>query len=47
MNGVKKANFQDDIGVTGTITATGDITAFGSVSDITLKENIQYRKCFR
>ena len=36
-----KANFQDDIGVSGTITATGDITAFGAVSDITLKENIQ------
>ena len=36
-----KADFQDDITVSGTITASGDITAFGTVSDITLKENIQ------
>tara|TARA_B100001248_G_scaffold261334_1_gene252157 strand:+ start:14072 stop:18967 length:4896 start_codon:yes stop_codon:yes gene_type:complete len=35
------ATFAGSLGVNGTITATNDITAFGSLSDITLKENIQ------
>lgn len=33
-------NMSGNFGVTGTITATSNITAYGSVSDITLKENI-------
>ena len=35
------ASFQGTLSVQNTITAGGDITAFGAVSDITLKENIQ------
>ena len=35
------ASFQGTLSVQSTITAGGDITAFGAVSDITLKENIQ------
>ena len=35
------AEFQGTLGVKGAITSEGDITAFGSLSDITLKENIQ------
>ena len=35
------ATFAGALGVNGAITATGDVTAFGSLSDITLKENIQ------
>lgn len=42
-NGQTGSNADDTIlinGAAGTITAEGDITAFGSVSDITMKENI-------
>ena len=42
-NGQVGANADDTIlidGAAGTITAEGDITAFGSVSDVTMKENI-------
>jgi hypothetical protein len=35
------ATFAGTLGVAGAITSEGDITAFGSLSDITLKENIQ------
>lgn len=33
-------NMTGNFGVTGTITATSNITAYGTVSDISLKENI-------
>lgn len=37
---VTSGTFSSNVTVAGTIVASGDITAFGSVSDITMKENI-------